>query len=496
MRILVTGATGFVGRALCLRLERDHHELVAFVRSEKRARGLLAASVELLATRASEEATDAALEAELGRCQAVVHLAGEGVVGARWSQARKRALHSSRVGLTQRLVRAMSRCATPPRTLLSASAVGYYGDRGETVLDESASPGEDFLARLCVDWESAAQGAQACGARVVLVRTGIVLGPEGGVLSKLLPPFRLGLGGRLGNGRQYMPWIALDDLLEIFARALVDERMHGAYNACAPNPVRNAEFTRALGRALQRPTPFPLPAFVLHAALGESASVLLAGQRALPVRWLECGGEFLQPELGPTLHSLLSETRGVRIERARDVPDCEYLRQRRPTHVLLATTQLHAELDEVAAFFAQPENLGTLTPPGMAFSIETARPIVMRKDTRIDYTIRLGPLRLPWRTRIEAWNGSAGFVDSQERGPYRCWWHEHRFERSGEITLMHDRVFFAAPLGWLGRILVRAMIAPKLRWIFGYRSFGVGWRFGARAPKLAARATGDAHPSY
>jgi len=482
MRILLTGATGFVGRALCLRLEREGHRLVAWVRSEARARSVLAASVECLRSDCSEQV----LAQELARCDAVLNLAGENVAGGRWSAKRKRALVDSRVGLTQRIVRAMAAAARAPRVFVSSSAVGIYGERGAEILTEDSQPGEDFLARLCVDWESAAMQAAALGARVVCLRTGIVLGPEGGVLGKLQTPFRLGLGGRLGSGRQFFPWIALDDLLEMFVRALEDERMLGAFNATSPEPVSNAEFTRALGAALQRPTLLPVPRLALRLAMGEASTALLASQRALPTRWLGLGYGFLRPELAAALRAIFDAPRGVRIEAAREVPAHEYLRRRPPTHVLTQETLLEAPIEDVARFFSQAENLGTLTPPGMAFEILTPRPIAMHQGAWIDYRIHLGPLPLRWRTVIEVWDPPAGFADSQHRGPYGCWWHEHAFERAGQGTRMRDRVFFSAPFGLLGRAAVPLLIAPKLRWIFGYRSSGIGWRFGVRTPSLQA----------
>ena len=482
MRILVTGATGFVGRALCLRLERDHHEVVAWVRSLERARAVLASSVECLLTSAPVEE----LERELARCDAVVHLAGESVAGGRWTAARKRALVESRVGLTQKLVGAMSRAARVPSVLVSASAVGIYGDRGEEHLDENSAAGDDFLARLCVEWERAAEQATPLGTRVVCLRTGIVLGPEGGVLGKLQLPFRLGLGARLGSGRQFFPWIALDDLLEMFVRSLGDPRMRGAFNATAPEPASNAEFTRALAAALHRPAVLALPGFALRVGMGEAASAMMASQRALPVRWLGLGYGFVQPELGAALRAILCRGRGVQIQTAVDIPDHDYLRKHRPSHVLTQETLLDAPIEEVARFFSQAENLGTLTPPGMAFTILTPRPIAMKQGALIDYRIRLGVLPLRWRTCIEQWDPQAGFSDSQQRGPYGCWWHEHRFERAGERTRMRDRVFFSAPFGLLGRAAVPLLIAPKLRWIFGYRVSGIAWRFGVRAPSLQA----------
>ena len=481
MRILVTGATGFVGRALCLRLERDGHRVVALVRDPERARTLLAAGVERLRLDPSA-AGEESLAAEIDRCDAVVHLAGEPVIGKRWSALQKQRLADSRVALARRLTAAMARADRGPRVFVSSSAVGLYGNRGDEVLREDSRPGDDFLARLCLDWEAAAMEGARSGARVVLLRTGIVLGPGGGVLGAMELPFRLALGGRLGSGRQFVPWIHLDDLLEMFVRALDDPRLEGAFNATAPEPVTNLDFTRALADAVGRPALLPVPAFALRLLLGEAGAVLLAGQRAVPARFLAAGFRFAHPELGLALRSLLGNGAPVRIEAARDVPDHPYLRSRPPTHALLATTRLDAPLESVALFFSSAENLGSMTPSSMRFRIETPLPIAMARGTRIQYTIRLGPLPLSWLTVIEEWNGAEGFADAQHRGPYRCWWHEHRFRRgddpAGHTTLMEDRVLFSAPLPGIGRLLVRWMIAPQLRRIFAYRARAMAWRFG------------------
>jgi uncharacterized protein (TIGR01777 family) len=190
---------------------------------------------------------------------------------------------------------------------VSGSAVGYYGDRGSEVVTEDSAPGSGFLSELCRDWEQAALDVEALGARVVTLRTGIVLGPEGGALSRLLTPFRLGLGGRIGSGRQYMPWIHLHDHVEMIASALADPRYRGAVNATAPEPVTNADFADNLGRALSRPSLMPLPGFILKAALGQSSSVLLTGQRAIPHKAMSLGFDFQFPQLEDALADIIGE---------------------------------------------------------------------------------------------------------------------------------------------------------------------------------------------
>ena len=296
MRIFVTGATGFVGKVLLERLAGEGHDAIAWVRDPDRARRALGRGVELVPI-------DQDPAGALATSEAVVNLAGEPVVG-RWSKAKKSAMIESRVGLTRRLVDAIGRASPAPSALVSASAVGYYGDGGDTVLAESSPPGHDFLATLCRDWEAAALGAERHGLRVALIRIGVVLG-HGGALDKMLPPFKAGVGGRIGSGEQYMPWIHVEDLVELFATALRDARYRGPINGTAPSPITNEELTRTLAELLHRPAIVPVPAFALKLIFGEGATMLMTGQRAVPERARELGFAYRFPELQGALRSLL-----------------------------------------------------------------------------------------------------------------------------------------------------------------------------------------------
>ena len=306
MRVCVIGATGFVGRALVPALRRDGHAVSAWVRSEARARRVLGAGVECVPESRGEDA----LGALVGRSEAVVNLAGEPLVGRRWTAARRVALRSSRVELTERLVRAIAQSRTRPRVLVSGSAVGYYGDRAGERLPESAPPGDDFLAHLCREWEHAARAATAHGVRVMTLRSGVALGREGGALAPMLLPFRLGVGGPVGSGRQYFPWIHLDDLVRVITVALLDERYLGPVNAVAPEQVTSREFARELGRAVRRPAILPTPAFLLRVLFGESASVVLTGQRTEPRALSQWGFAFAFPTLEAALTDIVGPRRG------------------------------------------------------------------------------------------------------------------------------------------------------------------------------------------
>lgn len=289
MRVLVTGATGFVGTRLLRSL--DHPVILT--------RSPIVAGIEGpggTAHRWTPMGAAPPPEACAG-VGAVVHLAGEPVAEGRWSPEKKARIRDSRVTGTRNIVRMIERAPERPRVLVCASAVGYYGDRGDEVLDEASPPGADFLSEVCRAWEEAAGEARVLGVRVVPLRIGIVLGPGGGALSKMLPPFRFGVGGRLAGGRQWMPWVHIDDVVGLILHAIGNEGVSGPVNAVAPSPVTNADFTKTLARVLRRPAIFPVPGFALKVALGEFAQVLLASQRVTPRAALASGYAFRHPAL-------------------------------------------------------------------------------------------------------------------------------------------------------------------------------------------------------
>ncbi len=297
MRILLTGGTGLIGQALCRLWTAQGHELLVWSRRPEQVAALCSGARGI----ARLEQLDAGTPLD-----AVVNLAGAPIADRPWTAKRRQLLWDSRIELTRQLVDWLASRALKPRVLLSGSAVGWYGDGGERRLDEDSAPGsEDFASQLCFAWEEAAQQAEALGIRVVLVRTAPVLASSGGMLARLLPPFRLGLGGRMGSGRQWMPWIHLDDEVGLIDFLLQHEECRGPYNACAPHAVRNAEFAATLARVLHRPALLPAPACVLRLALGEMADLLLGGQHLQPRRTLDAGYRFRFPDLEAALADLL-----------------------------------------------------------------------------------------------------------------------------------------------------------------------------------------------
>ncbi|MEA2154826.1 MAG: uncharacterized protein QOE11_966 [Solirubrobacteraceae bacterium] len=298
MRVTVTGATGRIGSALVAALKARGDEVTALSRNPEKAGERL--GVEALAWDPQNEG--APMAALVGR-DAVVHLAGEDV-GQRWSKEVKQRILDSREGGTRSLVHAIFDAKPRPPVLICASASGFYGARGDEPVDETSPPGRDWLADVVVRWEAQADTAKL-GTRVVKVRTGVVLDAEGGALAKMLPPFKAGLGGPVGGGRQYMPWIHLDDIVGIYLAAIDSPSFAGPINASAPNPVTNKEFSHALGRALHRPAVAPIPGFTIKAMYGEMAQIVLKGVRMVPGRAPELGYEFAHPDLDEALRDTL-----------------------------------------------------------------------------------------------------------------------------------------------------------------------------------------------
>jgi len=294
MNVLISGATGLIGSALVPELEAKGHTVTRLSRSRSGANTI------------RWDPSAGTIDGDLEGTDAVVHLAGESIAQGRWNPDKKRRILDSRVQGTRLLAEKISALATPPKVMVSMSAVGYYGDRGDEVLTEESAPGADFLTRVCREWEAAAEPARRAGIRVVHPRLGIVLSPQGGALGTTLPIFKLGGGGKIGSGRQWWSWVTLDDVVGSIVHALTDETVEGPVNVGSPNPMTNAEYTKVLGKVLGRPTVLPLPAPAARIMLGEVAdALLLASQRMRPARLQATGYAFRYPQLEGALRHLL-----------------------------------------------------------------------------------------------------------------------------------------------------------------------------------------------
>lgn len=445
MKVLMTGATGFVGRKLVASLVERGHEIVALTRSVESARKKIGYPCGFFKWDGLSETVPArALEG----VDAVVHLAGEGVADKRWTESQKQKILNSRTLSTKSLVQALQKLSAPPKVFLSASAIGFYGDRGEETLTEASPQGSGFLSDVCVAWESEAR--KCARTRNVQCRIGIVLGEGGGALKPMVPLFQSGVGGPLGSGSQWMSWIHLDDLVGMLTWALENPEVEGVFNAVAPNPVRNREFTQALARVLRVPAFFTAPAFALRLALGEMSKVVLASQKVLPSRSLEKGFRFKYSNLDAALESLFGKKNAN-------------------SELLYREQFIPLPKAEIFPFFADAKNLETITPPFLGFKVLDSSTPKIQEGTLINYRLRLHGVPLRWRTRIEEWAPSDHFVDTQLKGPYRLWHHTHLFLTVPGGTVMKDIVRFRVPLGLVGRLIAGAWVRRDVENIFDYR---------------------------
>lgn len=446
MKVLVTGATGLVGRHLVKRLIDGGHEVVALTRN------LDDASINLpVRCMIHEWVPDAGhLDPRaLDDVDGVVHLAGESAADGKWSAERRDALMRSRVDGTRTLVSAIA--ARPaedrPWVIVTASGIGIYGERGDEVLRETSAPGEGYLAEVCIAWEHEARRAEAAGLRWVALRTGLVLARDGGALPRMLPAFRLGIGGRLGSGRQWMSWIHIEDLVSLYVAALENRAFAGPVNAVAPHPVTNNDFATALADALGRRAPLPVPASVLGLVLGERSGLVLTGQRVAATAADEAGFMFDYPEIGGALKELCADL----------------------SKVIEQEVWFDLAREDVFRFFVDARNLEMITPSFLKFRVLKAPEEGLFEGALLEYRIRLHGIPVRWRTRIDVWDPPRTFVDSQQSGPYRSWRHTHDFEALDGGTLVRDVVRYELPFGALGDLVAGKLVERDVALIFAYR---------------------------
>lgn len=443
LTFVVTGATGFVGQKLCLEIIKRGHSLRVVGRDVAQARKTIPLPAHFYSWSGTQEFPKAALSG----AHVVIHLAGENIAAKRWSVERKANIINSRVQGTASLVKALNEVTDGPRVLVGASAVGFYGDRGDEPLNEESSFGMGFLSDVCRAWEGAYEPFKG---RLAILRTAVVLG-HGSALEKMLPPFRMGVAGRLGSGKQWMSWIHIDDLVKLYLAAAENEAMRGIYNACAPECITNNQFTKSMGRALYRPTIFPLPVLALKIIFGEMSHVLLDSQRVSPKRTLESGFKFTYPTIDQALTDLL-------------VP-----RGERGAYVKEAYQWIPRPLSEVFPFFSEAKNLERITPEWLNFHIVDMSTDKIQEGSLINYRLKIKGVPTRWRTRISTWQPPYEFVDEQLKGPYDLWHHTHRFQEVAGGTLMTDRIVYRPPLGPLGTIAREIMIKNDVDTIFGHR---------------------------
>lgn len=437
MKIVVTGATGLIGRKLIHQLMIEGNEVFALARSPEKLPELPPQNV----FRWSDDKVPHSTI--LKNSDAVIHLAGEGIADKLWTSTRKQQLRDSRILGTKNLVQSIQ--ALPPnerpKIFISGSAIGYYANNSESQ-DETSEAGSGFLADLCKDWEAAALECDNLGIRTVLLRTGLVLAREGGLLKKSGPVI-------LGDGSQWMSWIHIDDVVHMIKFVLANEDAKGPINVTAPNPVSNKAFTEAYAKIKKIPLTLPAPAAILKAVTGDLSQAILANQKVMPSKMLTAGFEFKFTDLETALKDLIGNVAFTE-------------------NFFSAKQFVPLERQQVFSFFSKAENLEILTPPWLNFNILNSSTPAVEKGTFINYKLKIHGVPVRWRTLIKEWNPDSSFVDFQLKGPYKKWHHLHTFEDVPGGTLISDNVTFVIPGGVLGKALL-PLIQRDVETIFKYR---------------------------
>jgi hypothetical protein len=455
MKILLTGASGLIGGRLVYRLLHEGHDLVLIGRNAKRLQERFPIPCEIREWNPDKPASEQpALREAFNGVQAVIHLAGEPVVEKRWSDERKRRIRNSRVHGTRGLVDALiEHPGANPSVFISASAIGFYGDRGDAILEESSVVGQGFLAEVCRDWEREAKRACEIAPKIrcVQMRIGVVLSRDGGALSRLAPAFESGLGGPIGDGKQWMSWIHAEDLVNLIAEALKNPQLSGPVNAVAPQPVTNRQFSQALAQALQKPCRLSVPKLALKLALGEMSEALLWSERVFPSKALQAGFKFQFPTIQDAFSDLFPEW------------------YRNSQREFVAHQWVPQSVDEIFSFFSDEKNLEAITPAWLNFHVLKKSTEKMEAGTQVDYKLRLRGFPLRWQSKIEEWIPNQKFVDLQTRGPYSHWRHTHVFTPLKGGTLLTDRVLYKVPFGKVGALTAGKLVENDVGKIFEYR---------------------------
>ncbi|MEI8025927.1 MAG: TIGR01777 family oxidoreductase [Pseudomonadota bacterium] len=437
LKILVTGATGLIGRKLIHSLMRQGHEVSALARSPQKL-------PEIPSDRVFSWSDQEVPSPEVfSKMDIVVHLAGEGIADKLWTAPRKKRLRDSRVEGTKNIVRAISMLSedSRPKVFISASAIGFYGN-SSSPHHENGRAGSGFLPELCRDWESAANQARALGLRTVLLRIGLVLAKESGFLSKA-PPFIL------GSGSQWMSWIHIDDAVRLIDFAIKESAIEGELHLTAPTPVTNRDFMKTYSAVKGVPFLLTAPKWVIKLLTGELSQIVLSSHRVQPLKALQLGFRFQFENLGEALENLVGKARF--------------------TENFFSSRQfIPLPRDLVYAFFSKAENLEILTPPWLKFKILNQSTPEIRKGTLINYRLRIHGFPVWWRTLIAEWNPNESFVDTQLRGPYKKWYHLHTFEEVPGGTLISDDVTYEVP-GWIFGKWILPLIKRDVSAIFAYR---------------------------
>lgn len=440
MKILITGATGLLGRQIGKVLAEKGHALTVVSRSLSKARETIPFPCEVIVGDLMKEALP---KEKLSSIEAVINLIGEPVIG-RWNKEKKQKIYDSRVIATKNLV---SSLPITLKAFIGGSAMGYYGDCGDELVEESHSSGKDFLSKVCEDWE---EESNAAPGRKVFVRTAVVLARAGGALDKMLLPFRAGIGGPLGSGKQWMSWIHIDDIVGLFVFALENTEVSGPLNGTAPVPVTNEVFSKALAAALGKSIGPSVPLFALKLMFADAAVTMISSIRCSSHKSETLGYVYRYKDLTLALKEI-----------------CEPLRNN--GDYFYGEQFLPEPPQKVFPFFQDAYNLEQITPPTLNFHIKKMSTTEIHKGTLIDYTIKIHGIPAKWKTKIEEWQPPYKFTDTQMQGPYREWRHTHEFKEFCGGTLLIDKVHYRLPMGYLGWIVGNNFVRKDVEQIFSFR---------------------------
>ncbi|MFW7380648.1 MAG: TIGR01777 family oxidoreductase [Oligoflexus sp.] len=454
MRILLTGATGFVGQSLARQLILDGHELVVLSRHPQKVARTLGVPCQAFAWQATD--TLPPKEAFQG-VDGVINMMGESLASGRWTSERKTRIYDSRVLGTRHLVHAIDRyCEKALQFFMSFSAIGYYPDHASTTWNEDSPTGSGFLAEVCRDWEAEAKKLKQTE-RTIILRLGTVLGYHGGALQKLLPIFKLGVGGPIGQGQQWMSWIHIDDLVKLVTTAVTNRAYIDVINAVAPEPVTNRVFSQVIARILHRPVMMSVPAPVMKLAMGEMSQIVLDSQRIVSRKLSELGFRFLYANID---HALAEACGFVPVGLKGEKIVCDRIE---------SWQFLPQPIEEVFEFFCNPYNLQKITPPMLNFAIQGNPDQPLKEGSQINYRLKVHGFPMRWKTLITEWEANSCFIDFQLSGPYKIWHHQHRFYPIQGGTLMMDRVDYRLPFGYFGYLFGHALVQRDVNQIFRFR---------------------------
>ncbi|HEY8271794.1 MAG TPA: TIGR01777 family oxidoreductase [Pseudobdellovibrionaceae bacterium] len=447
MKVVLTGATGLVGKELGKALVSQGHEIFVISRNATKARLQLPYPCKIIE---GDLAAGPILDERfLHPMDVVINLAGESIGGGRWNEARKRRIYESRILGTRHLIKSLS---VAPKIFLNASAVGYYGSHGDQDISEESAASDDFLSHVCQDWEEEllilSYGEALSTTRVVALRTGMILAAKGGALEKLLPLFRRGLGGVLGDGKQWMSWIHIDDVVGLILHILDKNSIRGPVNLVSPHPVINEEFTKILASVLGVGVGPHVPAFALWTALGEMANLLLLSQKVIPRVALQSDYKFLYPELKAALEQILESGE---------------------KDFFVTEQYLPWKPEEIFPFFSQARNLARITPPSLGFKVLSTPPEKIQLGSEITYRMKVRGFPIKWKTVITEWTPPYRFTDTQEQGPYHFWEHSHELRPFAHGTLMTDRIYYSLPMGMLGNLIGGLLARAEVEKVFEFR---------------------------